>query len=234
MLGVISGTILLQEFAYSRGAKEIVRVNQFGQAHLLVSDTMALIARHGLKQGNQILPHLINHRANLKALQDVGVSEVIGVNSTGSLRQDLPPGIIIIPDDFIMLSPYSCACDRQPRHIIPSLNMSVRKHCLAAASRAAVEVVDGCTYWQTPGPRLETRAEIRMMSQFAHLVGMTMASEAIAAQEMGINYAAICSVDNYAHGIGEKELTMEEISSHALLSSEKVGRIINNYKNMPS
>ncbi len=233
MLGVISGTILLQEFAFSGGATEVVRMNQFGRAQLLVNDTMALIPRHGLDRRKQILPHLINHRANLKALQEWGVSEVVGVNSTGSLRQDLPPGIILIPDDFIMLSPYPCVCDRKPLHIVPSLNGTVRKRCLEAASTAAVEAVDGGTYWQTAGPRLETRAEIRMMSQFADLVGMTMASEAIAAQEMGINYASICSVDNYAHGIGQMDLSMEEISLQAQLSGEKINLIISKYKELP-
>ena len=50
-----------------------------------------------------------------------------------------------------------------------------------------------------------------MMSQFADLVGMTMASEAIIAQELEMPYASLCSVDNFAHGLGETELTMEEI-----------------------
>ena len=57
----------------------------------------------------------------------------------------------------------------------------------------------------------ETKAEIAMMSRYVDLVGMTMGSEAVIAQELGLAYASICSVDNYAHGLGEKALTMDEI-----------------------
>jgi len=98
-----------------------------------------------------------------------------------------------------------------------------------AARESGIEVVDGGIYWQTCGPRLETRAEITMMSQFADVVGMTMASEAIIANELGLPYAAICSVDNYAHGIGEKELTVKDISSHAGSSGEIILRILSRY-----
>jgi 5'-methylthioadenosine phosphorylase len=89
-------------------------------------------------------------------------------------------------------------------------------------------VHDGGVYWQTPGPRFETRAEIAMMSQFADLVGMTMASEAVVANELGLEYAAICSVDNYANGLVEKELTIEEVLAHARRSAQTMTRIVKN------
>ncbi|MFA4916930.1 MAG: hypothetical protein WC560_09700, partial [Syntrophales bacterium] len=75
----------------------------------------------------------------------------------------------------------------------------------------------------------ETKAEIVMMSQFADLVGMTMASEAVVAKELGISYAALCSVDNYGHGMGERELTMEEISQHSSRNTETMIRIVAKY-----
>ena len=63
--------------------------------------------------------------------------------------------------------------------------------------------VDGGVYWQTIGPRFETPAEIRMMAPHADLVGMTIASECIIAGELGLEYAAICVVDNLANGLAE-------------------------------
>ncbi len=90
-------------------------------------------------------------------------------------------------------------------------------------------MIDGGIYWQTAGPRLETRAEIAMMAQFADLVGMTMASEAIIAQELDMPYASLCSVDNFAHGIGDTQLSMEEITLHARRNAETILRILNCY-----
>jgi 5'-methylthioadenosine phosphorylase len=68
-----------------------------------------------------------------------------------------------------------------------------------------------------------------MMSQFADLVGMTMASEAVVAQELGISYASLCSVDNYANGLGERELTVDEILQHARRNADVVLKIVTRY-----
>ena len=212
-----------------KNIQKIVKANEFGKVFVLLSDAIAFIPRHGNDPGHYILPHLINHRANLKALHDIGVSEVIGINSTGSLSTNLKPGAIVIPEDFIMLSPYPSIYVNMPAHITSGLNRTIRQRFLEAARESVIEVVDGGIYWQTCGPRLETRAEITMMSQFADVVGMTMASEAIIANELGLPYAAICSVDNYAHGIGEKELTVKDISSHAGSSGEIILRILSRY-----
>jgi 5'-methylthioadenosine phosphorylase len=115
---------------------------------------------------------------------------------------------------------------------VPALNAEVRRKWLEAARECAVEVIDGGIYWQTAGPRLETRAEIAMMSQFADLVGMTMASEAIIAQELELPYASLCSVDNYAHGLEDKELTMEKILWHARRNTETILQILTRYLEM--
>jgi 5'-methylthioadenosine phosphorylase len=229
MLGIISGNIQILEPGYLNNLKRVVKENEFGQANLLVSGTIAFLSRHGCDPGTHILPHLINHQANMKALKDMGVSKVIGVNSTGSLSKDLQPGAIVIPDDFIMLSPAISIYENSKVHIVPCLNMKIRSYVLQAACNCGIEVKDGGIYWQTTGPRLETRAEISMMSKFADIVGMTMASEAIIAGELGLPYAAICSVDNYAHGIGDNDLTMEEISCNARRSGKTISRILTRY-----
>ena len=64
---------------------------------------------------------------------------------------------------------------------------------------------------QTTGPRLETRAEIAFFKSIGDVVGMTMASEATLASELGIPYASLCTVDNFAHGIVDEPLTFETI-----------------------
>ena len=231
MLGIISGTIFLQELDAFQCLKSVLKVNEYGQALVFLADNLAFIPRHGTDPQHHILPHLINHRANLKTLKDMGVTEVLGINSTGSLKKSQQPGSIVIPDDFLTFTPSPSLYADQPVHVVPRLDMTVRQRCLAAAASCGIEVQDGGTYWQTTGPRLETKAEIRMMSAFADLVGMTMASEATLAVELGLPYASICSVDNYANGVGEKDLTLEEIHQQAHCNQQTIVRIISAYRN---
>ncbi|HVO68232.1 MAG TPA: MTAP family purine nucleoside phosphorylase [Syntrophales bacterium] len=228
-LGIISGIILLQGKGIFQNLKKKEIATKYGKALVFLSDAVAFIPRHGKTPKHHILPHLINNQANLKALKDIGVKEVIGVNSTGSLKKKLKPGTIVVPDDFIMLTGTPTAIHGKAFHITPKLSFEVRQKWIDAAHDCAIKVVDGGVYWQTTGPRLETKAEIKMMSRFADLVGMTMASEATIAQELGMSYAALCSVDNYGHGLGEMELTIEEILQHARRNTDVILKIIMKY-----
>lgn len=228
-LGIISGTIPLRGNKIFANLKEKELETEFGKAIVFLSDTVVFIPRHGKDSRHYILPHQINHQANLMALKRLGIQEVVGVNSTGSLRKELKPGMIIVPDDFIILSGTPTAVYRKGMHITPRLNPEVRKRLIEAAHDCGIRVIDGGVYWQTTGPRFETRAEIRMISQFADLVGMTMASEAVIAQELGLSYSALCSVDNFGHGLVEKELTLEEILQNARRNTETIMKIVVTY-----
>ena len=231
-LGIISGTLFMQGKGIFADLREETVKTQFGAASLFRSDGIAFIPRHGKDPHRHILPHLVNHKANLQVLKDLGVGEILGVNSTGSLKRRLKPGMLVVPDDYIMPTAGPTVISEKPVHIVPALNAEVRRKWLEAARECAVEVIDGGIYWQTAGPRLETRAEIAMMSQFADLVGMTMASEAIIAQELELPYASLCSVDNYAHGLEDKELTMEKILWHARRNTETILQILTRYLEM--
>ncbi len=233
-LGIISGTVFLQGKGIFADLREETRETEFGPALVLRSAEIAFIPRHGTDPHRHIMPHLINHQANLKALKDLGVEQVLGVNSTGSLKRRLKPGTIVIPDDYLMLAAGPTVIREKPVHITPALNAAVRRRLLDAARESAVEAIDGGTYWQTAGPRFETRAEIAMMSSFVDVVGMTMASEAIISQELDLPYASLCSVDNYAHGLEDKELTMEKVLWHARQNTETILRILTRYLNTRS
>lgn len=228
-LGVISGIILLQQAGIFDNLEELEITTEFGKAIVFTSDAVAFIPRHGKDPRNHILPHMINQRANLKALKELGVNEIVSINSTGSLKITLNPGMVVIPDDFIVLYGTPTMVCAEATHITPKLSEGVRRNLLEAARECGIDVVDGGIYWQTKGPRFETKAEIRMMSQYADIVGMTMASEAIVAQELGISYASLCSVDNYGHGLGEKELSIEEILLHARKNADVIVKIVMRY-----
>jgi len=228
-LGIISGTVLLPGKGIFAGLREEAIETRFGRALVYRSAEIVFIPRHGKDPNRHILPHLINHEANLQAMKDLEVKEIVGVNSTGSLKRRLKPGMLVIPDDYLMPTAGPSVARENPLHIVPVLDADARRRWLDAARGCAVAVIDGGIYWQTTGPRLETRAEIAMMSRFADLVGMTMASEAIVAQELEKTYASLCSVDNYAHGLMAKGPTMEQILQCAQRSAETILRILTHY-----
>jgi Purine nucleoside phosphorylase len=80
-----------------------------------------------------------------------------------------------------------------------------------AARRSGLEPVTEAVYAQTIGPRYETPAEVRLLAQFAEIVGMTMANEADCAAELGLPYAAVCAIDNWANGIDETPLAHDDL-----------------------
>lgn len=228
-LGIISGTVPLQAKGIFSNLRQETVETPFGRAQVFCAPGIVFIPRHGKDPRRHILPHLINHPANLAALKQLGAGEVLGVNSTGSLKRRIKPGQFVVPDDYITLAAGPTIVRENPVHITPVVNAEVRRKLLAAARDCGIEAVDGGVYWQTAGPRLETRAEVAMMSQFADLVGMTMAGEAICAQEMELPYASICSIDNYAHGLVDRELSQEQIIRQAERNAAAILRILNRY-----
>jgi 5'-methylthioadenosine phosphorylase len=229
LLGVISGTIIVERSKLLENCRKVTVENDFGRSLALVTDKIILIPRHGHDPQEHILPHCINHRANLKALQDLGATEVVGINSTGSLKADLCPGMIVIPDDFIMLTAAPAVHQGKAGHITPLLDEKVRQKLINAAKNCRIQVAEKGIYWQTPGPRLETRAEIRMMANYADIVGMTMASEAIIALELDLPYASACSIDNFGNGLLETQLSMAAITAGARKNADLMISILHNY-----
>jgi 5'-methylthioadenosine phosphorylase len=227
-LGIIAGTVLHGANVF-KGLKKEHMANEFGRVTVWVSEEIVHISRHDRDPGEYVLPHLISHQANLTALKALGIREVVALNSTGSLKKELPPGSIVVPDDFILVADTPTVFSNRPVHITPELSGEVRHRLIEAAAACGIPVVERGVYWQTEGPRLETKAEIRMMAPFADIVGMTMAAEAIIAQELGLSYAALCSVDNYCNGVVETPLTMETIMEGAKRNRETMLTIVGKY-----
>ncbi|HMC06719.1 MAG TPA: MTAP family purine nucleoside phosphorylase [Solirubrobacterales bacterium] len=189
-----------------------------------------VLQRHRLDR--YALPHRIDHEANVIRLLDEGCDRILAIGSVGGLRPELGPGTLLCPDDFIALTaaPAPSSFDDERAHRVPRFDLEWRRRVLEAWRTAGVEVVDGGVYWQTRGPRLETRAEIRLIASHAHVVGMTLASEWAMADELGAPYAAVCVVDNLANGVSERELAMEELESgrreNAARVSEALSRVL--------
>ncbi|MEA3324627.1 MAG: MTAP family purine nucleoside phosphorylase, partial [Euryarchaeota archaeon] len=192
MLGIITGTNPIgEEFEERIGRTETVST-EYGDVEILKGGNVIFLPRHGIAM--DMPPHRINHRANISALKESGVDGVICVCSTGSLNPEILPGTLVVPHDYINFGMPMTFYDDEIRHIVPALDEGLRSRIVEASHGK-----DGGVYVQTHGPRFETKAEIRVLGQFADIVGMTMANEATLCCEAGIPVAALCTVDNYAN-----------------------------------
>lgn len=171
--------------------------------------SVAFLPRHG--QDHRIPPHKLNHRANVWALKEVGVTHILGTSSTGSLKKTIRPGTFVVPHDFVGFWNIPTYHDDRVVHATPTLDDSLRSALVAAAKDARASAKTRGVYVQTTGPRLETQAEIAFFKTIGDVVGMTMASEATLASEVEIPYASLCTVDNFAHGIVDEPLSFERI-----------------------
>lgn len=216
MLAVIGGTSLLD--CPLPPLREERVMTPFGAATLLAGEGAVILLRH--QDGRP--PHRINHRANLSALALLGADRVVLIGSTGSLRPEVAPRSLVIPDDYATIAPIPTVHDRAITHASPVFSSALA----ARLARVVPEARQGGVYVQTPGPRLESRAEVRALALYADVVGMTCASEATLANELGLDVAALCTVENYANGIASEEVSYESIVEAARANVERMAEIV--------
>jgi 5'-methylthioadenosine phosphorylase len=216
MLGIIGGTSLLFSPLPNLEKKRVD--TPFGNAELLAGDKVVLLMRHQ----QDLPPHRINFRANLAALAIAGADRIVAFGSSGSLNHDISPGMLVIPTDYLSMIEIPSIHDHAVAHVMPELSPELSQELRRVIPAARF----GGTYVQTRGPRFETIAEIAVLSRFADLVGMTLASEATLSRELGMPFAAICTVDNYANGLADGVLTWDEVLGISRQFRERTGRIL--------
>lgn len=222
---IIGGTGLanLKDFEVSR--REVMRTPYgepsaplvYGQ---LCGARVVFLARHGI--GHRIPPHEVNYRANLWALHEAGVRQVIAFAAVGGISTRMAPTLIAIPDQIIDYTwsrqhTYFQGELSEVTHIdfTQPYSAALRQKLVAAGRAIGLDVIDGGTYGATNGPRLETTAEInRMERDGCDLVGMTGMPETALARELGLDYAAVSVIANWAAGRGDGEISMAEISAN--------------------
>ena len=213
MLAIIGGSGLTQLANFDVVRREVARTPYGEPSGALMFGTLCdrpvvFLARHGY--GHTIPPHRVNYRANMWALKQAKVSQVVSVASVGGIRADLGPGALVVPDQIIdytsgRKTTYFEGGEDPVRHIdfTRPYDEGLRQRLLAAAAVASIEVVDGGVYATTQGPRLETAAEVnRLERDGADVVGMTAMPEAALARELDMAYGAINVVANFAAGRG--------------------------------
>ncbi|MEI2454659.1 S-methyl-5'-thioinosine phosphorylase [Lysobacter firmicutimachus] len=189
---------------------------------------IAFLARHG--EGHSLPPHQINYRANLAALQAIGARRVLALNTVGGITERFGPRVLACPDQLIDYTwgRISTICEEPGSEVLhvdfgEPYTRSLRAAVLAAAAQASVALVDGGCYGATQGPRLETRAEIlRMRRDGCDLVGMTGMPEAGLARELGLDYACLAIVANWAAGAGpdpDEVITLQDVLDNVAAAS---------------
>jgi 5'-methylthioinosine phosphorylase len=201
-----------------------VRVGRIG------GKRVAFLARHGEEHG--VPPHKINYRANLVALQMVGATRVLALNTVGGITERFGPTVLACPDQLIdytwgRISTLSEEPGTEVLHVDfgdPVHDVRCAHESSVQRSRAGVALVDGGCYGATQGPRLETKAEIaRMRRDGCDLVGMTGMPEAGLARELGLDYACLGIVANWAAGCGDAaEITMAEVLANVETASSGI------------
>lgn len=235
MLAVIGGSGLSQLANLDVSHREVLRTPYgepsgavtFGQ---ICGRPVAFLARHGY--GHTIPPHEVNYRANIWALAQRGALAIVSVASVGSIRADLKPGDIVIPHQIIdytwgRKSTFHEGPDCTLTHIdfTEPYDHALRERLIAAAAATGIPVSLGAVYAATQGPRLETAAEInRYERDGVDVVGMTGMPEAALAREIGLPYAAISVVSNYAAGRADSAAGISFAAIEGVLV-ESMGRV---------
>jgi 5'-methylthioadenosine phosphorylase len=229
VLGVVGGHSILgvgADAPFPGRARRRPAHGAAGPVTILDAGEFVVLQRHGL---DEYAPaHLVDPARNLMALVAVGCDRVLALSSVGSLRADLVVGTHLVPDDFIALDrpPTSIHLDERC-HVVPGFTRAWRTEVLGSWQAADDgPVVDGGVYWQANGPRFETPAEIRLLAGFADVVGMTVGSECAAANELGLDYAAVCVVDNLANGLDRQRLTPEQFVEGKRANQERLVTVL--------
>jgi len=242
MLGIIGGTGLTALDNLNISKRLIVRTPYGEPSQPLVfgeinGKEVVFLARHG--GGHTIPPHAVNYRANIWALHSVGVRNLLAVATVGGIARNLIPGDIVLPNQILdytygRSNTYHDGIELPVRHIDFTLpySQAMRERCLQAAADVGYSVVDGGVYACVQGPRLETAAEInRYEHDGATVVGMTGMPEAVLARELGLAYAAICPVANFAAGRGDsaQSIQFEQVMPLLQQTMDKVRTVIAHY-----
>jgi 5'-methylthioadenosine phosphorylase len=205
-----------------------LRSGRIGQTQIV------FLARHG--QGHRIPPSEINYRANIDAMKRMGVTDLVSLSACGSYRQELYPGLFVLPDQYV---------DRTVRRetsffgtgFVAHVSMAhpvgprLQERLMAAARDEAIEMRRGGVLVTMEGPQFSTLAEsMAYRAQGFDLIGMTAMPEAKLAREAEITYATVAMVTDYdcwhpEHGAVEVAAVLEVMHANTQKARRLVARL---------
>lgn len=188
---------------------------------LLIGDVdgrrVAFIARHG--QGHRFAPHRVNYRANLWALRSVGVRQVLAPCAVGSLRPELGPGTVVVPDQVVDRTWGRAHTVYDAEGPVAHVGFADpycprgREVATAAAADAGLDLADSGTLVVINGPRFSSKAESAWHQQAGWtVVGMTGMPEASIARELALCFTTVALVTDHDAGVdGGESVTHQEV-----------------------
>ncbi|XP_067630812.1 S-methyl-5'-thioadenosine phosphorylase [Eurosta solidaginis] len=165
-----------------------------------------LLARHG--RTHNIMPSNVNYRANIWAMRQMGCTHLIVSTACGSLREEIHPGDLVVPNDFIdrttkRLQTFYDGGPNSPRGVChlsmhPAFNERVRSILITTAKELDLSVHEKATIVTIEGPRFSSRSESIMFRQWGgDLINMTTCPEVVLAKEAGLLYGSIAIATDY-------------------------------------
>ena len=211
--------------------------NDYGSARITTGTwngvSVVFLTRHG--SGHTIPPHMINFRANIKALKDAGVSHTIAVSVVGGVDPTLKAGDLSLIDDFVDFTSgrehtfFDGTTPEGVQHVDVTYpyDRQIQSALRESAKKLSIPLREKGIYAGFNGPRFETPAEVRFAALAgATVVGMTGCPEVSLAKEANLPYATIALIVNPAAGLSEKEITIADINAALDIGREKVLAII--------
>lgn len=238
-VGIIGGTGIYDPELLTN-AESIKIFTPYGKTSDLVTigqykgHSVAFIPRHG--KGHTIPPHKVNSRANIWALNSLGVSRIIAPSAVGSLQEKYKPGDIVLPNQFVDFTKkreYTFYDEGQVCHVScadPFCN-DLSDIFLKTSRELKYNVHEGSTYICIEGPRFSTRAESKFFKDVLHgdIIGMTLVPECVLAREMQICYISIATITDYdvwyENPVSSKEI-LEVLAKNAVKIKELLGALI--------
>lgn len=184
------------------------------------------IPRHGIVH---LPPHKVNYRAIISAAKERGITRIIAINTVGSMVMQ-PAGSLFFPADFVEFTKCRSNTFFEDRAVHVDMSQpycpELRCHLAEAARTLGLQAAEG-VYVCAEGPHLESPAQIKMMSQFGDVVGMTGYPEVVLAREAQLCYASLCIITNPACGVsGIKSVIASEIPDMMRKCQEDIREII--------
>jgi 5'-methylthioadenosine phosphorylase len=203
------------------------------------SEEICFIPRHA--RGHSVNPSNINFRANIDAMKQLDVTDIISVSAVGSLKENLAPGKFVIIDQFIDRT-FSRTKTFFDEEIVAHVSMAKpTSPCLSECSEAALNKLDinnqrGGTYIVMEGPQFSTLAESNLYRSWnADVVGMTNMPEAKLAREAEIRYCTVAMVTDYDcwhpdHGEVDVSMVIQTLQKNASNAQNMIKEIVKTFK----
>lgn len=193
---------------------------------------VCFLARHA--RGHRILPHELNHRANIWAMRSLGVRWIIAVTAVGSLQEQYAPRDVVLPDQFFdrtsQRSNHTFFGNGIAAHISfgDPISENLRNLLYKEASKLDLNVNNGGTYVNMDGPAFSTRAESETNRKLGFdIIGMTNLPEAKLAREAEISLATLAMITDYdCWKIEEDAVNAHAVIEHVMANAEAAKAVL--------